>query len=155
MSKPVNPTPVNPTKAEDRTWRLEMLTDYRTDYAVNAYRERIEMDNDGNPLIPARKENIDAGTSDGGKPTAVSFKISDVLGVVGQGRDITVPASEYGAEVTFKLSKIGEIIVAALESVAADNAENRKLYRQLQAGQITQEEYDTAVALLIQTQLGL
>jgi hypothetical protein len=70
---------------------------------------------------------------------------------VGLGRDIVVPASPTGPEVTFKLARIAEIIVAAVESVAADNCENRKLKMQLDAGQITQQEYDDAVALLVQT----
>lgn len=151
MSRPITPTPINPDYAEDRTWRVELFTEYNTPYPITVHRERIQTNSDGDLLMDPIREDIDPTTTDGGKPDSFSLELPDLQGTVGLGRDITVPASPYGEEVTFKLSKIAEIIIAAIESVADDNCENRKLYQQLLNEEITQEQYDNAVALLIKT----
>ena len=152
MAAPVPPTPVTPVSAEDRTWRVELFTDKGTDYPVALHRERRQYDADGKDVVPPETGNIAPSTTDGGKPKTVTFPISAIMGAVGQARSITVSASPFGPEVSFPLSKIGEIIIAAVEAVAADNKEQRKLYAQLLAEEITQEQYETAIADLIQTE---
>ena len=151
MAEPITPTPINPAKAEDRTWRLELFTDYRSAYPIVAHRERNQMDADGNLVIPSERGDIAPTTTDGGKPPSVSFTAPDIMGAVGQGKTVSVGASPYGPAIEFPLSKITEIIVAALETVATDNKTNRRLLAQLRAEEITPEEYATAVADLVQT----
>lgn len=152
MAAPVPPTPVTPTSAEDRTWRVELFTDKGTDYPVALHRERRQYDADGKDVVPPETGNIAPTTTDGGKPKTVNFPISAIIGAEGQAKSVTVPASPFGPEVTFPLSKIGEIIIAAVEAVAADNKEQRKLYAQLLAEEIDEAQYAAAIANLVKTE---
>lgn len=158
MGLPTPPTPTNPTSAEDRAWRTNLETprgvDEATngaDYTVQTYRERRQYDADGHTIGEPVRENIPATAADGGKPPFVDFSMVALMGDVGKGRDITIPATPYGPALTFKLAQIGLIIQEALNSVCEDNRENRKLYQQLLAGTIDQAQYDAAVALLVAT----
>lgn len=158
MGLPTPPTPTNPTSAEDRAWRTNLETprgvDEATngaDYTVQTYRERRQYDADGHTIGEPVLEDIAPTEADGGKPAHVSFSMFALMGDVGKNRDVNIPATPYGPAVTFKLAQIGMIIQAALNAVCEDNKENRKLYQQLLAGTITQQEYDDAVALLVAT----
>jgi len=158
MGIPAPPQPTNPTSAEDRAWRTNLETprgvDDATngaDYTIQTFRERRQYDADGVTLGEPETGDIRPTTTDGGKPPRVSFNFTALLGDVGLNREITIPASPFGPAVTFRLAQMGLIIQEALNSVCEDNKQNRMLFQQLIAGEITQQEYDDAVALLIQT----
>lgn len=158
MGLPTPPEPTNPSSAEDRGWRTNLETPRGAtaattglDYTIQAYRERRQYDAAGATVGEPELGNIPATVDDGGKPVHVDFSLPALLGDVGKARDINVPASDYGPAFSFKLSQIGLAIQLALNEVCGDNKENRKLYQQLLAEQITQEEYDAAIADLIVT----
>lgn len=158
MGASVPVTPINPASAEDRTWRVTLFTDHPVvhpgedpaaeDYVLNFNRERREYDADGKDVVEPVKEEIEATETDGGKPCCVSLMATALEGATGIARVLTSPDG-----VEFTLAQVRGIIVTAIESIAADNKQNRMLKAQLDAGSITQEQYDIAIADLIVTEV--
>lgn len=154
MSRIITPTPITPDAGEDRTREVILHTEKpldgpMTDCPITVLRERREFDSASVDVKDPVHTEIPATVSDGGMPKGFRFMMSTMLGDKGQATDVTGTGPSGAA--TVKMDVIPDLIRAAIDLIAEDNLEARKLAKQLEAGDIDQTAYAEAIALLFQT----
>lgn len=146
---------------KDRTWNHEVPTPHGGEYLIRIWRERLGFaDPEETQVvyrerldIPATKSGV--GVYDAGKPERLEIKMADIVGAIGEARDLKAavqaidPAFDPATSMTLK--DYPNIVVAAIELGCADCNEKRVLDLKLANADITQEDYDAAVGLLVVT----
>ena len=147
----------------DRTWNQEVLTEYGdvAAYRLRIWRERLGFaDAEETQVVYRERGNIPAtkggdGVYRPGKPERLEVMLIAAAGPVGEARDLKAATQvfdpEFDPAVSMVLPDYTNISRAAIELVCADRNAKRVLDLKLVNADITQEDYDAQVALLLVT----
>ena len=145
---------------KDRTWNHEVPTPHGGEYLIRIWRERLGFADPEETEVVYRERLVIPVTKEGatyypGKPERLEIKMADIVGAIGENRDLTAAVQaidpSFDPSVEMNLADYPNIVVAAIELGCADCNTKRILDQRLIDGDIDQPSYDAAVASLLVT----